>query len=99
MEAGRPSRYVARLIKHFGETPLAEIDQAAIDQAAIAIVPNGTPVTRTAYVYTPVSAILHRAGVKMTIKRPKGFKGRTITDWLVPPDAFGIIAAADSVRS
>jgi integrase len=96
MQAGRPSRYVAKLIKHFGETPLGEIDQAAIDAAAFAIVPNGTPVTRTAYVYTPVSAILHHAGDKRPVRRPKGFQGRTITDWLVPDDAFGIIAGADT---
>ena len=32
-EAGRRRRYVAHLIKHFGETPLAAIDQAAIDAA------------------------------------------------------------------
>ena len=32
LEAGRRKRYVATLIKHFGETPLSEIDQAAIDK-------------------------------------------------------------------
>jgi integrase len=86
---------VAALIKYFGDTPLSEIDQAAVDQAAAALVPNGKPVTRNAYVYTPVSAILHHAGIDITVRRPKGFRGRTITDWLVPEDAFGIIAAAD----
>jgi integrase len=95
LEAGKRKRYVAALIKYFGETPLSEIDQAAVDQAAIALVPNGKPVTRNAYVYTPVSAILHHAGVDITVKRPKGFQGRTVTDWLVPEDAFGIIDAAD----
>jgi integrase len=95
MEARRPARYVARLIKHFGETPIAEIDQAMIDAAAVAVVPNGTPMNRTRLVYTPVSAIMHHAGDKRPIRRPKGFQGRTITDWLVPEDAFGIIAAAD----
>ena len=39
MEAGRRPRYVARLIKHFGATPLANIDQAAIDAAAIELFP------------------------------------------------------------
>jgi integrase len=95
MEAGKRKRYVAPLIKYFGDTPLSEIDQEAIDQAAIALVPNGKPVTRNAYVYTPVSAILHHAGIDITVKRPKGFNGRIITDWLVPEDAFGIIDAAD----
>ena len=40
LEAGRRKRYVAKLIKHFGETPLDQIDQAAIDAAAVALHPN-----------------------------------------------------------
>ena len=95
MEAGRPARYVAALIRYFGETKLSAIDQAAIDRAAVAIKPNGTPVNRNAAVYSPVSAILHFAGVEMVVHRPKGFRGRARTDWLSPPDAFGIITAAD----
>jgi hypothetical protein len=96
LEAGRQPRYVAALIKHFGETPLSAIDQAAIDAAAVALNPGGTPMTRNRYVHTPVSAILHHAGVKITIQRPKGWAGRTVSDWLNPDDAFGIIAAAET---
>jgi integrase len=95
MEAGKRRKYVAALIKHFGEKPLAEIDQAAIDEAAIAIHPGCTAGTRNACVYTPVSAILRHAGVDFKLKRPKGAKGRMVTDWLGPEDAFGIIAAAE----
>lgn len=98
LEAGRKQRYIAGLIKYFGETPLSEIDQEAIDKAAVDLVPSGTPMSRTRYVYTPVSAILHFAGVKTPIRRPKGFQGRTITDWLTPEDAAGIIAAADDTE-
>ena len=94
MEAGRRRRYVAKLIKHFGETPIAEINQAAIDQAAVDLYPGVTPATRNTCVYTPVSAILRHAGVELKLRRPKGAKGRVITDWLRPPDAFGIITAA-----
>lgn len=97
MEAGRRRRYVAGLIKHFGETPLSEIDQAAIDAAAIALHPNAGPGTRNAAVYTPVSAILHHANVELKLRRPKGAKGRVVTSWLVPPDAFGIIKAAEDI--
>lgn len=99
LESGRRARYVAELMKYFGETPLSEIDQAAIDDAAVTLKPNSTPMTRTAYVYTPISAILHHAGLDVTVRRPKGFQGRTITDWLVPPDAFGIIQAADAFEA
>jgi len=95
MEAGRSSRYVAKLIKHFGATPLEEIDQEAIDQAAVTLFPNTTPATRNAGVYTPVSAILHHAGVDLKLRRPKGAKGRVVTDWLRPDDASGIIQVAD----
>ena len=96
MEAGRRRRYVAMLIKYFGETPLDEIDQAAIDRAAMALHPHVTAATRNSYVYTPVSAILHHAKVAITVTRPPGAKGRVIKDWLPPPDAFGIIAGADT---
>ncbi len=96
MEAGKRPRYVAHLIKHFGETPAAEIDQAAIDAAAIALHPNVTPGARNAAVYTPVSAILRHAGIDFKMKRPKGAKGRVVTDWLTPEDAGAIIAAAQA---
>jgi integrase len=99
MEAGRPARYVARLIKHFGATPLADIDQAAIDAAAIELFPNATPGTRNACVYTPVSAILRHAGVDLKLRRPKGAKGRVVTDWLRHEDARGIIQAADDLEA
>ena len=95
MEAGKSARYVAPLIKHFGDTPLLEIDQAAIDEAASKLKSNVTAGTRNAAIYTPVSAILHHAGIKIAIRRPKGAKGRIITDWLTSADAFGIIGAAE----
>jgi integrase len=95
MEAGGRRRYVAKLIKHFGETPIFEIDQVAIDAAAVEIYPGVTAGTRNACVYTPVSAILHHAGLKITLKRPRGAKGRVVTDWLIREDAFGIISAAE----
>jgi integrase len=88
-------RYVDRLAKHFGSRPLSEIDQRAIDEAAIALHPLAGPGTRNAAVYTPTSAILRSAGIKLEIKRPKGAKGRVVTAWLTVDDAFGILAAAE----
>ena len=96
MEAGRSRRYVGKLIKHFGETPIPDINQAAIDAAALALYPGVASATRNTCLYTPVSAILRHAGIEIKLQRPKGWKGRAITDWLSPPDAFGIIKAADS---
>jgi hypothetical protein len=37
MKSGRSRRFVRLLLLHFQEKPLAEIDQAAIDAAAVAI--------------------------------------------------------------
>ncbi len=97
MKAGRPRRYVGKLIDHFKETPLHEIDQNAIDKAAAAIYPNVTPATRNVAVYTPVGAILHLAKVDITVQRPKGHKGNIVTRFLLPPDAFAIIDAAFAI--
>jgi integrase len=97
MKAGRSRRYVGKLIEYFKDTPLEAIDQGAIDQAAVEIYPNVTPATRNVAVYTPVSAILHLAGVDITVKRPKGHKGTVVTRFLLPPDAFAILDAATAV--
>ena len=99
MQAGGARRYVAPLIKHFRETTLSAIDQAAIDAAASALYPAGAPDYRNRAVYTPVSAILHHAlGDKCPpLRRPKGAKGRNKTDFMWPADAFAIIEAADGI--
>jgi integrase len=97
MKAGRSRRYVGKLIEHFGDMPLSEINQDAIDAAAMAIYPNVSPATRNVAVYTPVGAILHLAGIEITVKRPKGHKGKQVTRFLLPPDAFAIIEAAKAV--
>lgn len=96
MEAGRRPKYLAKIIKHFGLTPLKDIDQAAIDDAAAALYPNVTPATRNVCVYTPISAVLHFNGIDITLRRPKGAKGRVVTDSLTPADAAGIITCAQS---
>jgi integrase len=97
LKAGRSRRYVGKLIEYFKDMPLTDIDQAAIDAAAVTIYPNVTPATRNVAVYTPVGAILHLAGVDITVKRPKGHKGKVVTRFLLPPDAFAIIEAASAV--
>ena len=100
MQAGGRPKYISRLIKHFGAKPLKEMDQAAIDDAPVAIYPHVTnPATINGYVYTPVSAILHHAlGDKcFVIRRPKGAKGRIVTDFMWPADAFAVIAEAEKI--
>ncbi len=100
LQAGGRRKYISPLIKHFGRTPLPQIDQAAIGAAVAAIYPHITdPGTQNRYVYTPVSAILHHAlGDKCpVIKRPKGSKGRRKVDFMWPDDAFAVIHAADEI--
>lgn len=99
MQAGGRRKYVAPLIKHFGETPLPEMTQEVIDAAALELHPHVSPATRNGYVYTPVSAILHHAlGLKCpVIHRPKGAKGNEKTDFMWPADAFAVIDEADKI--
>lgn len=93
MRAGGDAKYLAPLIRHFQHMALADIDQLAIDNAAADIYPHATAATRNRQVYTPVSAVLKRAGVDSKIKRPKGWRGNKLTHWLTPDHAFRIFAA------
>jgi hypothetical protein len=71
----------------FGDKPLRQIGQAEIDTAAVALYPNCSPATRNGQVYTPISALLKRAGIVMALRRPKGADGNKITNWLWPEEA------------
>lgn len=98
MEAGHAPRFLSPLIQHFGETPLEEVDQQAIDEAAATLYPGTSGATRNRHVHTPVSAILHHHyGNKLPfeLKRPPGAKGKVRQQSLNPEDAFGIILAAE----
>jgi integrase len=91
MESGGERRFVAPLAFHFGNMPIDEIDQQAIDAAAIALYPKCSPATRNRDVYTPVSAILKFGGVTRNIRRPKAPPSRV--RWLTHEEAFRLIAA------
>jgi integrase len=94
MQAGGERRYVAPLLNHFGEAMLATIGQAEIDAAAIALYPNASAQTRNRQVYTPMSAILKRAGIEKPVHRPKGWRGKPRAHWLTEDQAFALLAAA-----
>lgn len=106
IEAGGEDRFIGAydeetgqwsgLIAHFGEKPLSEITQEAINEAATKLLPGGTAQTRNRQVYTPVSAVLKSAGVESKIKRPKGWRGSKRTTWLRPEQAFALFKAADA---
>lgn len=93
---GHSPRFVWKLNEYFKGVALADIDQASINAAAIAIYPNAGPATRNRCVYTPVLAILHHAGVELKLRRPKGAKGKIRTDYLNPEDAAAVISAAET---
>lgn len=102
MQAGGERKFISRIIELTGpyglrDRPLAEIDQLAIDQAANALFPTATPQTKNRHFYTPISAILKRAGIERGIRRPKGWRGKKSTSWLEPAQAFALFQAADGV--
>jgi integrase len=87
-------RFVNKLLDHFGETPLSQINQQSIEDASHALCPNTTPATRNRQVFTPMSAILRHAGVDLRLRRPKGANGRPRTFFLRPEQAEAIILCA-----
>lgn len=97
IEAGGEERFVLKLAEHFGEMPLARIDQAAIDEAAIALYPRASPATRNRQVYSPVSAILKFAGAPDRLRRPKGGRGTRRLFFLTPGQAGRLLAAGEAL--
>jgi integrase len=95
MRAGGDRRFMKRLLEYFGERPLSKIDQHAVDTAASALYPNASAATRNRQCYTPVSAVLHRAGIVCPLRRPKGSGGSRQTSWLWPEEAHRLFEEAE----
>jgi integrase len=91
MKAGGENVYLTQIIQHFGNKLLREIDQAAIDNAAMTIMPHLKPSTRNREVYTPISAVLNHVGAGFRIKRPKGAHGTRLMGWLRENEAFSLL--------
>lgn len=98
MKAGGDRRFLAPLITHFRNRAIDEITQIEIDDLAASIYPNAEPSTLNRQVYTPISAVLKRAGFERKIKRPKGWRGSKATSWLQPDQAFDLFDAADRIE-
>src|SRR5262249_48603654 len=76
LENGGNKRFLDRVIRYFGTTPLAKIDQDAIDVGARKVYPNASAATRDRQFYTPVSAVLKHAakpgrGSQIALERPE----------------------------
>jgi integrase len=96
IEQGGPRRFLGRIVEHFGMTPLARIDQDAIDQGARKIYPDASDATRNRQFYTPVSAVLAHAARRgwcspIALQRPRTVPGRV--RWLTLEEADRLIAA------
>lgn len=99
MKAGGERTFLAPLIRHFGTTAITLIDQTMIDNAARAIYPTAAASTLNRQVYTPISAVLKRAGIEKQIKRPIGWRGHRRTTWLTPEQAFAIFDATAKIEA
>lgn len=97
INSGGPKRPLKKLEKHFGDRPLRQIDQTAIDEAAFALFPQASNATRNREVYTPMSVILKRAGFEFKLRRPEGSRGRELHGWLWPEEAERLLLAADGL--
>jgi integrase len=94
MQAGGERQYIERILARWGDKPLTDIDQIAIDTLAEELYPGYPAATKNRQFYTPVSAILKRAGIDRKIERPKGWRGSKRTFWLKPEPTFRLLDAA-----
>lgn len=98
LNAGGSSRFLKPITDHFGPRTLArQIGQVEIDACAVALYPNATAATRNRQVYSPISAILRHAGIRLDLRRPKGAQGQELTHWLRPDQARAMLAAAADI--
>jgi integrase len=102
LEHGGSKRFTVPVIRHFGTTPLARIDQDALDQGAKKLYPNASPATRNRQFYAIASSILHHAAKRgwcppPIIERPPTPLGRI--RWLKIDEADSLITAcSDHLR-
>jgi hypothetical protein len=99
MQSGGERQYIERILAKWGEKPLADINQIAIDTLAEELYPGAPASTKNRQFYTPVSAILKRAGIEKRIKRPKGWRGKKSVSWLEPHQALALFGAMNGSTS
>ncbi len=83
-------RFLVKVLKHFDTTPLARIDQAAIEAGARKIYPNAKPATRNRQFFSPTVTVLNHAARRgwcapILVERPK-FKNAVVR-WITPAEA------------
>jgi len=60
-KAGKPTRYVLKMLDYWKDTPVKNITAGAIRQAAITLYPHATAATRNRQVIVPTQAIINHA--------------------------------------
>jgi integrase len=99
MNADGERRFLEPLLHYFRNTPLSDIGQIEIDNAAVTLYPNSGAPTRNRQVYSPISAVLKHAGVQTKIKRPKGWRGESRPEYFRRPnEAFALLHAATELH-
>jgi hypothetical protein len=93
MKSNGEKRFLPPLIRHFGDLPLSQLNQGALDTAAVALYPRGSAAPRSRQVHSPVSAILKLAGVADRLRRPKGGRGARRLFFFTPEQAGRLLAA------
>jgi integrase len=99
LQQGGSGRFLNPIISHFGTTPLAQIDQDALDRAAAKLYPNVSGSTRNRQFYTPASAVLHHGAKRGWCPRPiieRPEEKLPPPRWIKIDEAERLIAAASS---
>lgn len=91
LDGGGSPRFLDRILEHFQEKSLGEIDNVAMARAANAIYPGRAPATIRRHLYVPVSAIINFVKDDK-LRAPKGGGARTM--FVMPSLADAIIQAA-----
>ena len=90
--------FVDKLLDHFGETPLRDFDQRAIDTAMDELYPEAKASTVNRNGIVPLAAILHRAanphGLMPYLRIKKRKEAKPQTSWLTIEQADALIQAA-----
>jgi integrase len=103
LEGGESRRFLDRVLEHFGTTPLARINQDAVDRGARMLYPHASGATRDRQFYTPVSAVMRHAAKRdwcaplLDLERPDKPRGRVRALTIVEANRL-IDACSDHLR-
>lgn len=96
LDSGKDARFLGRLLDHFQETRLGDIDNVSMARAANALYPGRAPATIRRHLYVPMSAIINFVKDDK-LRAPKGGGARTM--FVMPSLAEAIIQAATTQPS